>query len=304
MLKEMLEISDDEKIQKTINNIFAYLFSNIKKSDLKKCFSKEENKLIDSRFLQNGYILKNCKLYIHNKLKGRKCDLLGVCSEDIPILNKVSINLVKPHCKPLTIKGMDKLLSALHSKYFQDYINKYVNKKLIFLTRSYGVSKSELVSELQFAGIYAIYKKYPYFVSELHALNIAKSAIHNRGINLITFYTRKKRQALICNPNGFAAVCCNVDNLPISSSDEEIRDKRDTIITLSNIQKKIDRKGQIFINLFLGNYDKKFSSYLNMNNSDYYHNHTENQYLSRLCKYLNIDKEHVNDYLLSFQKYL
>lgn len=69
MLKEMLEISDDEKIQKTINNIFAYLFSNIKKSDLKKCFSKEENKLIDSRFLQNGYILKNCKLYIHNKLK-------------------------------------------------------------------------------------------------------------------------------------------------------------------------------------------------------------------------------------------
>ena len=48
MLKEMLEISDDEKIQKTINNIFAYLFSNIKKSDLKKCFSKEENKLIDT----------------------------------------------------------------------------------------------------------------------------------------------------------------------------------------------------------------------------------------------------------------
>lgn len=286
-----------------VQHLFDYMFGYITKSNLRSLITDDTVYHSIQRVLQNGYLLKNCKLYLYAKSNGYvKPSDYGICKDDIYLLNSIQVRLNGKTCKPFTIENLDWLVSHLYSSEFNAYIGKYINKKLRFLVKSYGVDKYELRSELQFAGIYAIYKKYPYFTSKLHALNIAKRAIHNRGINLISFYTRKRRQQLLQDGDGFVSRCCDIDKLPISA-DTSFTEKSEVTKTLDQLIQNSDRRGSLLIKLARGDYDEKFSNYLTCNNSDYVEKVSYKKYMRTVCKYLCVSPETAKSYIERLKRY-
>lgn len=310
MLDKIIGCSKAETV-KVVQNLFSYLFDEINKSQLKSQLQDPRvYSILDKQLLKNGYILKNCKAYLYSRYVAKEQGLrirykdFGVLQEDVYFLNKVSLNITKKSCKALSIKNLDWLTSHVYSKEFQQYIGKYIKKKMSFLIKSYGVEFLELQSELQLAGIYAIYKKYPYFTSKLHALNIAKAAIHNRGINLILFYTRKKRQRLLRDENGFfSQTDTNIEDMQIPFIDIGAQ-KREVQKTFSQLRSKCGKRGALFLKLSLGEYDESFSSYLNTNNAQLMDSCSYSSYMNKVYKYLGVTQQQVQVFFNKLKPHL
>jgi len=75
-------------------------------------------------------------------------------------------------------------------------------KKLRFIATSNNLSLEDLAFELKVKAVSCFYYKTVY-LSNAHALNTVKRAVFNHGLNLIDFYTAKKRQRLVKTEQGF-----------------------------------------------------------------------------------------------------
>lgn len=163
--------------------------------------------------LNTSYIMKNLKLFIWwvvskrlTKEEARKCrrhfdvrkrdfSILGIVLRNKELKSDL-VNLSKRYsCHSL--KRFDHfLIKFIKDIESSNYIEKFVYRKLRFLTLNGVLTSEDIASELLYYGFLGIQKKYPVVDSYLHMLNIGKTCIHNRGINLIHQSSRVKNKFL------------------------------------------------------------------------------------------------------------
>ena len=281
-----------------LRNSFDYLFGNVSKTELKDSFRFDGLDPSKLELIQNGYICRNCKLYLYAMaMLGEDIDPLdyGVERKDRKALIWVSRNIqIDEGCDPWTLRGLESN-ERLLVEGLKTYIGKFITKKMTFLLKSYGWQRHDIEADLQCAGLWALHKKYPYFDSPLHAANTVKTAIHNKGIDLITKSTRHKNQRLIRNTDGtFEAV--NVDLSALKSLEAptpfELR-YRDERLGLQAIQKRMNDRSALYISLARGDYSADFSEYLGIDNRQAaegnYHS-----YLKKIDSYLGVSLKERN----------
>ena len=113
--------------------------------------------------------------------------------------------------------------NLIMSKEMNDYCMKFINKKLIFIVRSFEVDKDDILHEFRVKAAETYYKRIP-FVSEEHAKNSIKQAIHNVGMNLINYYTAKKRQRLEKTRDDEFQSKIHSTNIYVGENDSEYED--------------------------------------------------------------------------------
>ena len=268
--------------------------------------------------LGTGYILRNIKGYLYTlAAKGafasRKkafpiARSFHVRDEDIILgkyistcdgLQKLLLCYYKEKgYKCLTFPYFTKALTQI-AEDTQAYTAKFVYRKLRFIYQSNGMEAADFTNDFIAKGIQSVLVMYPCVDGKLHALNIAKQAIHNHGINTILRYTSKGRQTLRKELDGcFSSRKVSLDLLQssrLSSSDSYLangidghlelldyrsqgnQDKQELEIAVQQLMRVSSAKQRKAIQLLMGEYCPKFSHWLHteknikMDNVDYYH---------------------------------
>lgn len=277
MLKDLFkDVCSPQTLHHDLEVLFAYLFDKIGKYQYRdQIGDKARAKAMWAIAENSGYLLKNCKLFIWANCRAKRTGVavspakFGVLKADVAFLRSIDLPKVKSKYRAYSVAEFDALEGAvLTSSAMKTYIGKFISKKLIFL-RSYGQTPDSLSSQLVCAALYALRKHYPSYESELHALNICKTAIHNHGIGLIEYWTRGKRNALLNENGAFQAVHVQYETLgDVSVQPEHEAELRVNLGSLVNIAEGLPDKQQRFLSAAAGIYDPGVSMFIGANNSD------------------------------------
>lgn len=314
------------------SSVLKYSFRAITASELGRTlrFAHEEfsPKKVRLALLSNGAILKNVKLftYASASYKGIPSDIFGVSPRDEKIIlhrlehdytfHKFLRGLIRKGYKPLTPKKMDRLVQdVVAGPDFTSYIGKFVNKKLSFIVKSNGIKPLDITQDLCSWGTYALYRAYPRFESFLHALNIAKQAAHNRGINLIMENKSQSRERFqkntdgtfsgvnipihtLTTPVGFDRVSaltrCNhlMVNLSGASaanlSPSSIQNDFELKLSVKLVYNKLSPRLQHLMRLWAGRYDERYSAFLGIDNDEAFESWSRKEYMLKCVEYLEI----------------
>jgi hypothetical protein len=197
-----------------------------------------EVKPVDLRMLllRSGYLMRDVKAYAYARANtsGVQRSLWGIAADDAPVVKWVLENdacLVKTmqvsykKGYPVsTSKQIDRALSkVLGSKEIRDYTGKFVHHKMRFILNAVGgLQREDLENDMFGQATFALLKAMPVIDSELHAVNIAKQVIHNRGQNIIKEHAAESRSRLTRNADGtFASRAIPLHLLPTSLGDDD-----------------------------------------------------------------------------------
>ncbi len=286
-----------------------------------------------SNLKTSGRIQRDLKLYAYARINQVKEPAKGleVHADDIKLVNNVlrskderAIKLVKRckyYCrKGYTPKSPNKFSTVLNwvVRDLDVYCKKFVNRKFLFLTQSGQLGKDDIRQGLLEFGVYAIYKAYPVIKSSLHMLNIAKTAIHNRGMNVIKEQTTTSRMRLSKQRDGtFAGTLVSLGQLLVSDripdmgfgptlianslvtgldgrvvEGEQFIDvdrRRDLEQTVDHIMSETkSSKKKLFLNLLMGIYNKEFSEWLGHDNDSLCSRIDRKAYANQVRKYLDM----------------
>ncbi len=211
---------------------------------------------------------------------------------------------------------------ALHNKEIREYVNKFAYKKLSFL-ESYGMSLESAKSDMTSWAVYALLRAYPKWASAGHMLAIAKTAIHNRGINIIHEAITESRQSIRkLNDGTYESLILQWEDLPttdeadagaflannhlavgLNGSRNEDYEQRFALreITMNTAFKPKQRK---FIKLLMGELDNEFSEYIGQCNSDAADKWTFERYFTKVIQFLKIPREAAQEFLRSLRNIL
>lgn len=286
-------------------NTLRYLFGVIDKRTLNKLCTPEERVFADA-FLVDGYFLKNCKLYCYRILKLSKAHYKNyhiseddaLCIRSCCVILKKEVN-ISWDCK--TLKELDDYISYISSNSAKQYMGRFINKKLTFLIRSYGLSYQDIIADMSYAAIMAIYRCYPRMQNAKHAENLMKHAIHNAGLGIIMHYTKSCRNLLYKDSEGLfqhkMQEISTVGEIPYFDANT------DNARVIQEILAKMKKpESRLFLRIAVGQYDMLFSKYLGMDNRDYLEKNKYTSYLSKLRQYMNFDKKRVEDFFNRLRK--
>lgn len=295
--------------QRTVNKIggaiFAYLFHRINQSELVAHLADRE---ISERVLhsirKDGYVLKNCKSYawaFHKaRTTGERISRLkyGIAQSDLRLLQRLNLQHLPLEYDVWTPLDLDRIVhDTLECQAMHQHVGKFISKKLLFLTRSYGVPREDLETEMRTWAIRAIYMTYPRFDSLLHVTNVAKAAIHNCGMNQIQFYTAPSRQRLQKTAAGvFEARHVAYDTLAhVAVDDSEHREMKDKLISLVSLceKKGMRQDVQQFLLCCAGQYDQGFSEFLGVDNTDLIEEISYPRYMKKALKHFSFTETQV-----------
>lgn len=298
MLTQILGTDDSQVIQ----ILFSYLFRSINKYKYRAAMpSREEAKRVWAAAQKSGYILLNCKLYLYArhvaKTKGQRVrsEEFQIAAEDVRILRKINLEVKTKH-KVYSLSNFLEIEKAILTDPQIDldgHMGRFINRKLKFLCRSYGLTMSGLKADFIETALYALRKQYPFFLSDLHMVNICKTAIHNCGQSTISYWTRGKRNALRREDDGtFSAVHVDVD-LASSLASVGVVDLKDdphqhALEALHFEHKQLGVRAQQFVTLAKGVYDAGFSLFLGDSNEDLAHDWGYDRYLAAVRNYLKV----------------
>lgn len=306
MLAEILEITDKSAFNHLVSGLFAYLFGVI---DRRQYLVHVQNKVLARTLLKkakaSGYILRDCKLYAHaywlhrhGMVRPKAADY-GIDASDTAFLKKLNLVGLESY-DGYNIPAFESLVaSCVASKEITTYMGKLISKKMIFLTRSYGVTRDQLQNSLIDASLYALHKQYPRFESELHAQNVVKQTIHNTAMNLIKYHTRDKRQALrrIIGADGvqrFESINVGLDMIQEHEDTSVDHEKNDLLRSLVSLAPKMPPKVQNFLNAAAGGYDPVFSEHIGVRNDDLVETLPYPDYLERLREFHGVTDKQVS----------
>jgi len=310
MLTEIFGLGDEHTA--TMGILFGYLFGRIGKYEFRSLIGdKAIAKAVWSKAESSGYVLKNCKLFVYayhyNKSKGMPTSpaKFGIHQSDVALLKKINLNHINlKKFKPYSLFDFNNLEGALLTSPEMDtHIGKFISRKLIFLTRSYGVSREELESQLQQRALYALRKQFPCYDSDLHALNICKTAIHNEGMGIIEYWTREKRNALTKENGVFQAV-----NVPYTSltkvgvrpqHEDELRINLKCLVAIAP---KLSPKARKFLEAAAGLHDPGFSLFLGIDNDDAAQSWSWDRYMRNLQTYFSVTQQQTTKLLINLRK--
>jgi hypothetical protein len=195
--------------------------------------------------------------------------------------------------------------AILTSKELQVWMGKFISRKLIFLTRSYGLKRSDIEGQLLHSGMFALRKQYPIYETELHALNICKTAMHNTGMGIIEYWTRDKRNALLEENGSFQAVHVPYESLShLSVAPEHADELRVNLQCLVGLAPKLKPKARKFIETAAGLHDEGFSIYIGLDNVDAAYRWDYARYMQSLRDYMDVTTQQTTNLLSSLRKAL
>ena len=290
--------------------VFSYLFGKIGKYEYRRLIGdKETAKEVWRLVSTNGY---NCKLYAYAVHYNRKIGLptspakYGINQIDAAFLRRLDLSHIKRGCKPYTLFDFDNLEgSILLSKDLKAWAGRFISKKLRFLINSYGLHREDIENIFTETILGTLRKQYPFYQSELHAINSCKAAVHNQGIGLIEFWTRGKRNHLSNEGGVFQAVHVQYDVLNnvgvMPHHDDETHLNMKSIIALS---KGMLPKDRAFLEAAYGTYDAGFSFFLGKDNRDAVEKLPYDRYLGLLCDYHSVTHDHQTKLLSSLKEAL
>ncbi len=202
------------------------------------------------------------------------------------------------------------------------YCKKFVIKSLRFVVQQNSMTVQDMVNELMSYGIYAIFRSYPEVKNDLHMLNIAKQAAHNRGENIIKEAGAQSRSRLTRNEDGtFSARVISLHSKSLStdygsaafgpvtngmlvcsslmvgldgtSVENERADDVNRLRDLKAAVQQIDEncssaKAKKFLELLMGVYDPEFSAYLTQDNDELFDTLTRQEYAEKVRAYLGV----------------
>lgn len=304
MIKEKLGLNNSG--MRTIGGAaFAYLFHRITQRDLVHYIDdKETADRILGVLRREGELLKNCKLYAWAAFKASqfgdvkpKYKEYGIERSDALFLSRLNLKHLNRKFASLNVEDFDQLVEdVVYGNNIGQYIGKFISKCMIFLVRSYGVSREDLESDMRASAIKALYMHYPRFESLLHFENVAKSAIHNCGQSLISYHTAPSRQRLVRNALGdFEATNVEMTNLSnLEASSSYLDHLKEPLEVLTKLQTKLRPLDQRFILCCAGHHDQEFSQYLGADNSKLVDSIAYSRYMSKARKFFELSEERVN----------
>jgi len=262
--------------------------------------------------LKNGYILKNCKMFLYDAFSTGRGNFkkYQIHKEDIPLLRKVSKNLdselltyYKKRYPSWELEQYDKYVAeTLCSDHMKSHIGKFITKKKTFLINHYGVSRDSIESDLMMAAVYALYRAYPRYLSPLHFQNIAKTAIHNTGINLIMFHTRESRQRLMRDSAGLFQLKVLplefVKDLGVQDPDQDVTKSLDQIIARAPV------RAREFLTIMRGSHHAEFSNHLGIPNEHAVEEMDYEDYKSKCCEFMRVQPEAADRFLERLRHHL
>ena len=308
MLRDALK--DLDKPKRILVMCLRYVFGLINKRQINKEVSLKERKVVD-QILSDGYFLKNCKLYTYKVLKDKRAHYqkYDITQDDARCLRSCIKYLadVDTSWPAIPISEIDSYVNTLLSNKIDVYMGKFITKKLSFLVKSYGLTHHDIKTDMIFSGINAIYKSYPRFESKLHAINIAKRAIHNAGMGLISYNTKSCRNQLYRDQDGLfqskVRELSTIATLPIEDNKEELVTHKSIELLISS-NTLLNEQGQRFIRIAAGKYDADFSQFLGMDNRDYIEQCKYSLYLRKLRKYFGLSIEETEEFFNDIKELL
>lgn len=310
MLKDVFGSAVGPTFNADMQVLFSYLFDRIGKYEYRKQIGdKARAKALWSVAEDSGYVLKNCKLFIWAHQHGERTGIavspakFGIDRADVSLLRSIVLPKMKFKYKPYSLFDFDNLEAALlTSSVMKTYIGKFTSKKLIFL-QSYGQTRESIGSTLLCAALFALRKQYPFYESELHALNICKTAIHNSGMGLIEYWTRAKRNALIKENGSFQAVHVQYDVLSdVGVEPEHSSEFRVNLQTLVKIAEGLPARQQQFLSAAAGLYDPGVSLFMGCDNTDAVDKWGYQRYLTNLRSYFGVSIDQQTKFLCDLGK--
>ena len=320
------------------SSILKYTFRAISATELATSLrginSDFSPKKVRLALLNNGSILKNVKLftYASASYKGVPSHIFDISPRDEKIIlhrlhndymfHKFLRGLLRQGYKPLTPKKMDRLVQdVVAGPEFTSYIGKFVNKKLSFIVKSTGIKPADMTQDLCSWGTYALYRAYPRMESFLHAINIAKQAAHNRGINLIMENTSQSRERFSKNSDGtFSSVNvplhtmltpngtnqpltqCNhlIVNLTGASAESmhvgNVQNAMELKLSIKIIYSKLPPRLQHLMRLWAGKHDVIFSEFLGEDNDEVYDQMNRKEYMLKCVEFLKVPERVAKDF--------
>lgn len=250
-----------------LEDIMLHLFGVINKYELRARLG-ENHKAIWEGVISDGYLLKNCKLYLWaytmNKMAGLPTSpaSFGVSRQDAAKLRKIDLSSLGTF-KAYSIQEFDRLEIAIFvSSSLELYIKKFAIKKLRFLVSNGTYSLDCIRSNLMAHAILALRKQYPRFESELHALNACKTAIHNAGMGMIEYGTRGKRSVLIRNADStFSNINSSLTVMEPTVRGVDLSEERDLKISLNQLAERMKPRARSFFNALRGCPDADFAEF-------------------------------------------
>ena len=277
---------------------------------------KRDKKFIKRKFVRAGLTEKDANILFF--------------LEKMNLLNRVEYKYKEAvenfsHPETVTINFSNLIMS----KEMNDYCMKFINKKLLFIVKSFEVDKADILHEFRVKAAETYYKRIP-FVSEEHAKNSIKQAIHNVGINLINHYTAKKRQRLEKTEDNEFQSKIHSTNISVGENNGELEDfientefcdLRSTYVIFYGKSKRKQRR--LFRLLIrdsklledISNYmkdetikdEKEETRFLKWNKNKYkqnfyyiddlYNKIGKEAFIIRVCEYLEIDRKEFNNFV-------
>lgn len=246
--------------------------------------------------LKSGYLLKNVKLWlwytISNKLSPAKCREImpefKVNKEDFALAKALmrseyidDITKMSEEFKCHKLEHFDKIIvNILQTVDSDGYVQKYVKRKLRFITFDGSTTLDDLCMELKVDGLFGMLMQYPRVQGLEHFTNIYKGAVQRFGINLIKHHTTNSRSTLVRESDGtFSQRKLSMDasdsdflKTTLATSDIDNPAAMSGVVSEVSWEDKLSvrqlmstattRKQQRFLSLLSGNYCKKFSAWL------------------------------------------
>lgn len=283
---------------------FAYLFHRIDQKELVRLIDDPEvSDRIVSVIKYDGYVLKNCKLYAWAFYKHRRggprprAADYGVAKIDARFLSRLNLKHLSLKYEALTLEDYEIIVEDIvNGTSISQYIGKFISKKMTFLIRSFGITRTEIESDVKFAALKAIDLTYPRFESLLHMENVAKSAIHNSGQSLINYHTSPARQRLYVDQNGDFRARRAADNTQLNSvkaPDSYLSHVKDHLETLVRLSKGMREDVQRFLLCCAGQFDEEFSKFLKDDNSALVDEIAYSRYLKKAQRFFGYTDEQV-----------
>lgn len=284
----------------------------------------------------SGYLIRNVKLYLH------QCNSLPIHSSVLEPLTKdfqlhegdwriarvfkcaefKSEFSAFDSCYPMSIKEFDALVTHCISQ-LTVYTAKYVHKKLRFIYSSENCDPEDFIIELLADAIAGICDQYPVYHSTLHATNVCKRIIKNRGNNIIDHYTSKGANTLVRGKDGtFTSLKVSFDVLLDSIYNNGAEEssifgaaslhREETKMSVQHYVKSLGNKQKKVIHL-LSHYNREFTTWLHRNgyvedldNEQYLDNCVKRSklvnYLEAVSEYLDVPPTKVKNFIQHIRK--
>lgn len=309
MLRAILNVSPQDH-KRVAGVLFQYLFHSFNKYEYRRQIGDRVlAKEVWDRVSSNGYVLRECKLFAYAVHWNRQHGLstspasYGIDAEDVSLLRGLDLSHLDLKYKPYTLFNYQVLEEALiTSMELSTNIGKFVSKKLIFLDRHFAVKRDDIEGALIESSLYALRKQFPIFHSDLHALNICKTAARNKGWGLVEYYTRGKRIRLMKENNEFQAVNVPLDSVEaVGVMPEHENETRINLQALVALEPKMAPAVKAFLHAAAGQYDSGFTMYLGIDNTEAASEWEYGRYMAQLRLYLHLSEQQVDRLLLKLR---